>query len=56
MIEDKSTARRIEYDYRNMPVKITQYTDNSFASEKQVTEFIYDATGTRVAKTQREVQ
>lgn len=56
IIEDKSTARRIEYDYRNMPVKITQFTDNTFASEKQVTEFIYDASGTRVAKTRREVQ
>jgi hypothetical protein len=53
IIEDKSTARRISYDYRNMPETITQYTDNTFTKIKFVTEFIYDANGTRVAKLNR---
>ena len=50
IIEDKALLRRIEYDYRNLPVKITHYTDNSFNTPKTITEFIYDASGNRVMK------
>jgi len=50
MIMDKALKQRINYDYRNMPVKITQYSDNLMTTVQRTIEFIYDADGKRVKK------
>jgi len=55
VIKDKALMREIKYDYRNMPEKILQYTDNTFGTVKSYTTFLYDADGNRVAKFQRDV-
>jgi YD repeat-containing protein len=53
IIEDKGLLRRIYFDYRNMPERIVQYSDNSLKIVKYETRFIYDAGGNRIAKVQR---
>lgn len=53
IVEDKSTFRRIKYDYRNMPLEVIQYKDASFTEIKNISEFLYDASGKRVAKLNR---
>ena len=53
IVEDKSTFRRIKYDYRNMPLEVIQYKDASFTEIKKISEFLYDASGKRVAKLNR---
>ncbi len=50
IIEDKGLNRKIYYDYRNMPERIEQYTDNTFTALKSTTKFLYDSDGNRVAK------
>lgn len=50
IITDKALKMRIEYDYRNLPVKITRYNDTAMTSVKNVINYLYDADGKRVMK------
>jgi hypothetical protein len=50
MIIDRSLKEKIEYDYRNMPIKIIHYSDTLMTTIAKTVEFIYDADGNRVKK------
>lgn len=53
IVEDKGLRRKIEYDYRNLPLQVTIYTDETMSVVEHATDYVYDAGGNRVAKIKR---
>jgi hypothetical protein len=52
VIIDKALKNKIEYDYRNLPAKVTTYSDAAMTQVSSIMKYIYDADGNRVIKTQ----
>lgn len=50
MIEDGSKKMKVEYDWRNLPIRFKFYSDGSMTQLKYVVQMVYDASGNRVAK------
>ncbi|NLD93278.1 MAG: hypothetical protein GX639_11495 [Fibrobacter sp.] len=50
IIEDKALRTKTEYDYRNLPVKVTTYANAEMTEVNTVLRYIYDADGNRVVK------
>lgn len=52
LISDKANLRKINYDFRNLPSSVTEYSDSTMSVVKNQTQYFYDAKGNRVLKTQ----
>ena len=50
LIQDKTKKLKIDYDWRNMPIRFRMYTDAAMTQLKQVVQMIYNGSGNRVAK------
>ena len=50
LIQDKTKKLKIDYDWRNMPIRFRMYTDAAMTQLKQVVQMVYNASGNRVAK------
>jgi len=49
IIFDKSSNKKIDYDYRNLPVRVTLFESDGVTVKSQL-EYLYDADGNRVSK------